>query len=48
MDSPASCRVIAIDGKTLRHSCDTMNSKSAIQMVSAWATLNHIRTDTEG
>ena len=35
-------QVIAIDGKTLRSSYDKASSKSAIHMVSAWATLNHI------
>ena len=35
-------QVIAIDGKTLRRSYDTASSKSAIHMVSAWATANHI------
>jgi len=35
-------QVIAIDGKTLRRSYDKASSKSAIHMVSAWATLNHI------
>jgi predicted transposase YbfD/YdcC len=35
-------QVIAIDGKTLRRSFDKANSKSAIHMVSAWATANHI------
>jgi predicted transposase YbfD/YdcC len=35
-------QVIAIDGKTLRRSFDTANSKAAIHMVSAWATANHI------
>jgi predicted transposase YbfD/YdcC/predicted DNA-binding protein (UPF0251 family) len=35
-------QVIAIDGKTLRRSFDQANSKSAIHMVSAWATANHI------
>ena len=35
-------QVIAIDGKTLRHSYDTWSGKSAIQMVSAWATANHL------
>jgi predicted transposase YbfD/YdcC len=34
--------VVAIDGKTLRHSFDTATGKSAIHMVSAWATANHI------
>ena len=35
-------QVIAIDGKTLRRSYDKASSKSAIHMVSAWATANHI------
>jgi predicted transposase YbfD/YdcC len=35
-------QVIAIDGKTLRRSFDVASSKSAIHMVSAWATANHI------
>ncbi len=35
-------QVIAIDGKTLRRSFDASSSKSAIHMVSAWATQNHI------
>jgi predicted transposase YbfD/YdcC len=35
-------QIVAIDGKTLRRSFDTANSKSAIHMVSAWATANHI------
>lgn len=34
--------VIAIDGKTLRHSYDESQEKSAIQMVSAWATTNRL------
>ena len=34
--------VIAIDGKTLRHSYDNSQEKSAIQMVSAWATANRL------
>jgi predicted transposase YbfD/YdcC len=34
--------VVAIDGKTLRRSFDAASSKSAIHMVSAWATANHI------
>lgn len=34
--------IIAIDGKTLRRSFDKATSKSAIHMVSAWATANHI------
>lgn len=35
-------QVIAIDGKTLRRSYDNASCKSAIHMVSAWATVNHI------
>jgi predicted transposase YbfD/YdcC len=35
-------QVIALDGKTLRRSYDRVLGKSAIQMVSAWATRNHI------
>jgi predicted transposase YbfD/YdcC len=35
-------QVIAIDGKTLRRSYDRASSKSAIHMVSAWASANHI------
>lgn len=35
-------QVIAIDGKTLRRSFDAASRKSAIHMVSAWATANHI------
>jgi predicted transposase YbfD/YdcC len=35
-------QIIAIDGKTLRRSYDTANSKAAIHMVSAWATTNHV------
>lgn len=35
-------QVIAIDGKTLRQSFDKAEAKSAIHMVSAWATANHI------
>jgi predicted transposase YbfD/YdcC len=34
--------IVAIDGKTLRRSFDAASSKSAIHMVSAWATANHI------
>lgn len=34
--------VIAIDGKTLRHSYDTGADKGAIHMVSAWATENRL------
>ncbi len=35
-------QVVAIDGKTLRQSFDRTTAKSAIPMVSAWATTNHI------
>ncbi len=35
-------QIIAIDGKTLRRSFDKASSKSAIHMVSAWATANQI------
>ena len=35
-------QVVAIDGKTLRRSFDVATSKSAIHMVSAWASVNHI------
>jgi len=35
-------QIIAIDGKTLRRSYDKASSKSAIHMVSAWATANHV------
>jgi len=43
-------QVVAIDGKTLRHSYDRSNNKSAIHMVSAWAskngiTLGQVKTD---
>lgn len=34
--------VIAIDGKTLRHSYDTASDKSAIHMVSAWSSANGV------
>jgi predicted transposase YbfD/YdcC len=34
--------VIAIDGKTLRHSYDRNDGKAAIHMVSAWATHNRL------
>ena len=37
-----SGQIIAIDGKTLRGSYDKASSKSAIHMVSAWASANHI------
>jgi predicted transposase YbfD/YdcC len=35
-------QIVAIDGKTLRRSYDKASSKSAIHMVSAWATASHI------
>jgi len=35
-------QVVAIDGKTLRGSFDTASGKSAIHMVSAWATANRL------
>jgi len=35
-------QIVAIDGKTLRRSFDAATSKSAIHMVSAWATANCI------
>jgi predicted transposase YbfD/YdcC len=35
-------QVVAIDGKTLRRSFDAASGKTAIHMVSAWATANHI------
>ncbi len=42
--------IISLDGKTLRHSYDTANGKSAIHMVSAWAnkagiTLGQVKVD---
>ena len=44
--------VIAIDGKTLRHTFDTAADKAAIHMVSAWATaqglcLGQVKTDAK-
>ena len=35
-------RVIAIDGKTLRHSFDTAGGKGPLHLISAWATANHL------
>jgi len=35
-------QLVAIDGKALRRSFDKADAKSAIHMVSAWATANHI------
>lgn len=34
--------IIAIDGKTLRHSYDTASNRPAIHMVNAWACKNHL------
>lgn len=34
--------VVALDGKTVRRSHDRSNGKSAIHLVSAWATANHL------
>ena len=34
--------IIAIDGKTLRHSYDTANDQKAIHLVSAWASKNRL------
>ena len=35
-------QVIAIDGKSARHSYDKANGKEAVHLVSAWATDNHL------
>jgi predicted transposase YbfD/YdcC len=35
-------QVVAIDGKTLRHSYDRRSAKAAIHLVSAWATHNRV------
>jgi predicted transposase YbfD/YdcC len=35
-------QVVAIDGKTLRHSYDRRSAKAAIHMVSAWTAQNHV------
>lgn len=45
--------IIALDGKTLRHSFDTATGQSAIHMVSAWATqsglaLGQVKVDGKG
>ena len=34
--------IVAIDGKTLRHSFDRATSKTAMHMVSAWANANRL------
>ena len=41
-------QLVAIDGKTLRRSFDAASGKSAIHMVSAWATANHVTLGQEG
>jgi predicted transposase YbfD/YdcC len=35
-------KVVALDGKTVRHSYDGASGKAAIHMVSAWAASNHL------
>jgi DDE_Tnp_1-associated len=35
-------QMVAIDGRTLRRSCDKSSSKSAIHMVSSWGTANSV------
>jgi len=35
-------RVIAVDGKTLRHSFDNTKGKAALHLVGAWAAENHV------
>lgn len=35
-------QIIALDGKTLRHSFDRASGQAAIHMVSAWASANHL------
>ena len=35
-------QLVAIDGKALRHSFDTAKGRSAIHLVSAWASANHL------
>lgn len=37
-----SCRLIAIDGKTLRHSFNQADKKAAIHMISAWCQRNQL------
>ena len=43
----SSGQTIAIDGKTLRRSFDAASSKSAIHMVSAWATATRIHEEDQ-
>ena len=38
----SDCRLIAIDGKTLRHSFDRADGKAAIHMISAWSQENQL------
>src|SRR5262245_27085263 len=38
----SGAKLIAIDGKTLRRSFDTAKGKSALHLVSAWASENHL------
>lgn len=40
--SSSAGKIIAIDGKSLRHSFDRASNKAAIHMISAWATANHL------
>jgi predicted transposase YbfD/YdcC len=35
-------KLVAIDGKTLRHSFDQASKKAAIHMISAWVSANHL------
>jgi hypothetical protein len=41
-DSKDSGEIIALDGKTLRHSFDTTTGQAAIHLVSAWAVKNRL------
>jgi predicted transposase YbfD/YdcC len=38
----SDCRLIAIDGKTLRHSFNSADQKAAIHMISAWSQANQV------
>ena len=38
----SDCRLLAIDGKTLRHSFDRADGKAAIHMISAWSQENQL------
>lgn len=38
----SDCRLIAVDGKTLRHSFDRADGKAAIHMISAWSQENQL------